>query len=48
MKPIQTFRELTEHLQALKCRRRIAVVCGHDKNTEYAISRAVDEGFAEL
>jgi phosphate acetyltransferase/phosphate butyryltransferase len=48
MKPIKTFAELTEHLRDLKHRRRVAVVCANDPNTEYAIARALEEGIAEF
>jgi len=48
MKPIRSFAELTEHLKGLKCRRRVAVVCANDPNTEYAIARALEEGIAEF
>jgi phosphate acetyltransferase/phosphate butyryltransferase len=48
MKPIKTFAELTDHLRGLKCRRRVAVVCADDPNTEYAVSRALEEGIAEF
>jgi phosphotransacetylase len=48
MKPIKTFAELTEHLKRLKRRRRVAVVCINDPNTEYAVSRALEEGIAEF
>ena len=41
MQPIRNFDELTAHLQALQKRRRIAVVCAKDPNTEYAIARAL-------
>ncbi|NDW13071.1 phosphate butyryltransferase [Bacteroides sp. 214] len=48
MKPIRSFDELTEHLKSLKIRKRIAVVCANDPNTEYAIARALEEGIAEF
>jgi phosphate acetyltransferase/phosphate butyryltransferase len=48
MKPIKTFSELTEHLRGLKRRRRVAVVCANDPNTEYAIARSLEEGIAEF
>lgn len=48
MEPILNFAQLTAHLQALKCRRRVAVVCANDSHTEYAISRALQEGIAEF
>ncbi|MEG1838476.1 MAG: phosphate acyltransferase [Bacteroidaceae bacterium] len=48
MNPIVNFAELTAHLKTLNKRKRIAVVCANDPNTEYAISRALEEGFAEF
>lgn len=48
MKPIRTFAELTKHLKGLECRRRVAVVCANDPNTEYAVARAIEEGIAEF
>ena len=48
MEPIRSFEELTRHLQSLNRRKRIAVVCANDMNTEYAIARALGEGIAEF
>lgn len=48
MEPIRNFDQLTAHLKQLNKRRRIAVVCANDPNTEYAISRALEEGIAEF
>jgi len=48
MDQIKSFEQLTTHLQTLKKRKRIAVVCAKDPNTEYAIARALEEGFAEF
>ena len=48
MQPIRNFDELTAHLKALNSRKRIAVVCANDPNTEYAIARALEEGIAEF
>lgn len=48
MKPIRNFNQLTEHLKTLNRRKRIAVVCANDPNTEYAIARALEEGIAEF
>lgn len=48
METIRTFDRLTAHLKALKRRKRIAVVCANDSNTEYAIARALEEGIAEF
>ena len=38
MEPIQSFAQLTAHLKKLNHRKRIAVVCANDPNTEYAIT----------
>lgn len=46
MNPIKNYAQLTEHLQGLKQRKRVAVVCANDPNTEYAIARALEEGIA--
>ena len=46
MEPIRNFDQLTSHLKTLNKRKRIAVVCASDPNTEYAIARALDEGIA--
>ena len=43
MEPIRTLHQLTAHLKTLNRRKRIAVVCANDPNTEYAIARALDE-----
>ena len=48
MEPIRNFAQLTAHLKTLNKRKRIAVVCANDPNTEYAISRALEEGIAEF
>ena len=48
MRPIKSFDELTDHLKSLKRRKRIAVVCANDPNTEYAIERALNEEIAEF
>ena len=48
MEPILNFAQLTAHLKKLNHRKRIAVVCANDPNTEYAISRALEEGIAEF
>ena len=36
MEPILNFAQLTAHLKKLNHRKRIAVVCANDPNTEYA------------
>lgn len=48
MEPIQNFTQLTAHLRQRQCRKRIAVVCANDPNTEYAVTRALEEGIAEF
>lgn len=48
MEPIRNFDQLTAHLKDLNKRKRIAVVCANDANTEYAIARALEEGIAEF
>ena len=48
MEPIRNFDQLTAHLKTLNRRKRIAVVCANDPNTEYDIDRALDEEIAEL
>ena len=48
MEPIRSFDRLTQHLQTLNRRKRIAVVCANDPNTEYAIARSLEEGIAEF
>ncbi len=48
MDPIRNFEQLTSHLQTVSERKRVAVVCGTDDHTQYAINRAHKEGFAEF
>lgn len=48
MEMIRNFNQLTNHLKSLNHRKRIAVVCANDANTEYAINRALEEGIAEF
>lgn len=48
MEPIRTFAQLTSYLRSLDRRRKVAVVCANDEHTEYAITRALEEGFADL
>ncbi len=48
MEPIRDFNQLTAYLQTLNQRKRIAVVCANDPNTEYAIERSIKEGLAEF
>ena len=48
MEPIRNFTQLTAHLKSLKQRKRIAVVCANDPHTEYAVTRALEEGIADF
>ena len=48
MEPIRSFDQLTSHLKSLNKRKRIAVVCANDPNTEYAIARSLEEGICLL
>ena len=48
MEPIQSFAQLTAHLKKLNHRKRIAVVCANDPNTEYAITRALAVSYTHL
>ena len=45
MKTINTFDELVAHLGSRTDKRRVAVVCPNDESTQYAVCRAIDEGF---
>ncbi len=47
MDTINSFEELTSHLSSLGSRKRVAVVCASDESTQYAVSRALREGFIE-
>ena len=47
MKTIRNFDELVAHLADRKERRRVAVVCPNDESTQYAVCRALDEGFVD-
>lgn len=46
MEAIISFEELSDHLIKSGIRRKVAVVCADDPETEYAVARAVEEGFA--
>ncbi len=48
MKPIRSFDQLTNHLRSLNHRKKVVVVCADDEHTEYAITRALEEGFVDL
>jgi len=45
MTTICSFDELVAHLSRRAERRRVAVVCPNDASTQYAVGRALDEGF---
>ncbi len=45
--PIRSFEEIALRLRQRGSRQRVAVVCGYDDSTLYAVSRALSEGFAE-
>ena len=45
---IQNFQQMMAHLGANGRRLRMAVVCGSDDSTLYAVERALHEGFAEV
>lgn len=47
METIKNFDELVAHLNARTERRRVAVVCPNDESTQYAVCRALDEGFID-
>ena len=48
METIKNFNELVAHLASRSDRRRIAVVCPNDPSTHEAVTRALDEGFADV
>lgn len=48
MQPLKNFSGLTVHLKNTGMRKRVAVVCADDPETEYAVSRALEEGFADF
>lgn len=48
MESIKNFDQLTNHLKALNRRKRVVVVCANDAHTEYAVLRALEEGFADF
>lgn len=48
MNPIRDFAQMTAHLQSLSHRKRVVVVCPNDPHTEYAVSRALEEGIADF
>ncbi len=48
MQPLRNFKELASHLKEAGLRKKIAVVCADDPETEYAVTRALKEGFADF
>ena len=48
MEPIQDFAGLMSRLHSMKERKRVAVVCPNDAQTEYVILRSLQEGFADF
>lgn len=48
MQALKNFSGLTGHLKDAGVRKRVAVVCADDPETEYAVSRALREGFADF
>ena len=48
MATIHNFQQMTDHLSACRNRLRIAVVCGSDDSTLYAVTRALHEGFVKI
>ena len=48
METINNFKELVAHLGQRQQARKIAVVCPNDPSTLEAVSRALDEGFADV
>lgn len=47
MDAINSFEKLVSHLSSLGNRKRVAVVCASDESTQYAVARAISEGFIE-
>ncbi len=47
METIKNFDQLVAHLAKRGSRKRVAVVCASDDSTQYAVARAIKEGFAE-
>ncbi len=45
--PIRSFEEISIRLRERGSRQRVAVVCGYDDSTLYAVSRALEEGFID-
>ncbi len=47
METIRNFDQLVSHLSQLGQRKKVAVVCASDDSTQYAVARALKEGFIE-
>ncbi|MDO4779635.1 MAG: phosphate acyltransferase [Bacteroides sp.] len=48
MESIKNFSQLTEHLSKQSIKLKVVVVCANDSHSEYAIHRALKEGFVEF
>ena len=47
METITQFSQLIAHLSSRGVRKRVAVVCAYDDSTQYAVGRALEEGFID-
>ena len=47
METITLFEQLISHLSNRGTRKRVAVVCAYDSSTQYAVGRALEEGFID-
>ena len=47
METITLFEQLISHLSTRGTRKRVAVVCAYDSSTQYAVGRALEEGFID-
>ena len=47
METITQFEQLIAHLSGRGVRKRVAVVCAYDDSTQYAVGRALEEGFID-
>jgi len=47
METITQFEQLIAHLSGRGIRKRVAVVCAYDDSTQYAVGRALEEGFID-
>lgn len=46
MEPVTTFEQMISHIKTHTTRKRVAVVCGYDDFTFYAVTRAIEDGLA--